>query len=421
MSQKKLSSLPLVCLGYHPWSNMWKRNQSMTAELARQRLVERLLFLNPEVSLATSPGRIRRECRTVRRYSWSQILPRRPEPRVTVMTPIHLVPLRGRLPVLDRIDRHLIQTAVWRALGGRCPYLLLINTVRPESQELIELLGEDAVLRIFDWSDDFSRFQRDPRGVAEIARLTDALLESVDLVLTVNQPLAEHARRLNPRVQTVINATNMRALPADHQPGPGVRALAATLPGPILGYAGYINEHRVDVELVTELARRHPDWTVLFLGPVFRGFDRRFEGLPNVRFHPPVPYGELQDYLALFDVCLVPHLDNAHTAGNNPLKLYDYLTTGRPVVSTRIQGLAGFEDLVAVADSPAEFIAAVEQAVAERSAATADRRRAGAAEHHWSIRVAEVAAALAGALGGEADAAAPPVNAGSRARRAGAS
>ena len=154
---------------------------------------------------------------------------------------------------------------------------------------------------------------------------------------------------------------------------------------------------------MVELARRHPEWTFLFLGLVQLDFDRRFPPLPNLVFHRLVPHRELADYLALFDVCLIPHLDNAHTAGNNPLKLYDYLTTGRPVVSTRVAGVEGFEDVVEVAADRASFIAAVEAAAAavvegHEPPERAVVRRARAAAHTWEARAAEVEALLLRAL-----------------------
>jgi len=153
---------------------------------------------------------------------------------------------------------------------------------------------------------------------------------------------------------------------------------------------------------VVELARRHPEWTICFLGLVQLDFDRRFPPLPNLVFHPQVPHAELSDYLSLFDVCLIPHLDNAHTAGQSPLKLYDYLTTGRPVVSTRIAGIDDFADVIEIADTRAEFIAAVEAAVSasgREPPEAAAARRARGAEHTWDARARQVEAILLGALG----------------------
>jgi len=387
----------LLCFGYHPWSSVWKRNQSMMAALANRPSIERIVFLNPEVS-AAAPGHLVHDLRTLRRHSWRGVIPSHPRPKVEVMTPVHWLPLRGRSPRLAELDRQIIRSRLLAATAGR-PFILFLNGVREETINTSDLIVDYAAFRIFDWSDDFAQFPRDPAAKAHIEELTRHCLDTADLVFAVNENLAERARARGARVELVINATG---LSPQGERGPGgmeASQLAAGLARPILGYSGFINEHRVDRELVHELARRHPDWTILFLGLVQLDFDRGFSDVPNVVFHPLVPYAKLADYLALFDVCLIPHFDNPHTAGNNPLKLYDYLTTGRPIVATRVAGTAGFEDVVHVAAGREEFIAAVERAVAEEEPETmAARRLARAAEHTWEARARQVEAAIVAAL-----------------------
>ncbi len=386
----------ILCFGYHPWSPVWKRNQSMMAALSRRPGVERVIFVNPEVALATPPRRLARELRTLRRHAWRGVAPFRPAPRIDVVTPVHWLPLRRRVPTLGRLDRALIRSRLQRRLGGR-PFILLVNGVREETLNLVDLVAAEAAYRVFDWSDDFAQFPRDPVAKAHIEALTIECIQNADLVLAVNENLASRARALGARVEVVLNASGLHPrAPGERGPGAARAAdLARRLRRPILGYAGFINEHRVDRELVTELARRHPEWTLLFLGLVQLGFDRHLRDLPNVVFHPLVPHAELADYLAIFDVCLIPHLDNLHTAGNNPLKLYDYLTTGRPIVATQVAGVEGFADVIHTARDRDDFIAAVEAAVAvSEPPEVAEQRLARAAEHTWEARAAQVESIL---------------------------
>jgi glycosyltransferase involved in cell wall biosynthesis len=308
------------------------------------------------------------------------------------------LPFRSRFPALARADRALQRDRMLGPLAHR-PFVLYVNGIREETTPLIDLVRPQATFQVFDWSDDFAEFPRDPAARTRIQALTAEEIGRSDLVLAVNDSLAARARALGARVVTVVNATGLSPALADGPGAASARALAAGLRRPILGYAGFINEHRIDAELVRELARRHPDWTLLFLGLVQLDFDRQFADLPNVVFHPLVPHAELAQYLTLFDVCLIPHLDNAHTAGNNPLKLYDYLTTGRPIVSTPIAGISGFEDVVQVARDRESFIRAVESAVRDPGGpeAAAARLRRGAGES-WEARAAQVESAIAGAL-----------------------
>lgn len=397
MSDSMAPPFTILCFGYHPWSEVWKRNQSMMAALAGSPAIERIVFLNPEVS-ATDAGHLTRDLRTLRRHSWRGVVPSHPRPKIEVVTPVHWFPLRGRSERMAELDRQVVRSRLLATAADR-PFILFLNGVREDTVATADLIADRAVLRVFDWSDDFAQFPRDPAARARMEALTLRCLDAADLVLAVNENLAARARARGRRVELVINATG---LAPRGEPGPGAEdasRLARDLARPILGYAGFINEHRIDRELVLELARRHPDWTILFLGLVQLHFDRGFSEVPNVVFHPLVPYAKLADYLALFDVCLIPHLDNPHTAGNNPLKLYDYLTTGRPIVATRVAGTAGFEDVVHVAAGRDEFVQAVERAVAAEEPETmAARRMARAAEHTWEARARQVEAALLAAV-----------------------
>ncbi len=391
-----LSGWTLVCVGYHPWSPMWKRNQSMVSEFARQGLVKQVVFVNPAVSPWVSPRRLRQEWGTVARYSYLHMWPRRPEARVRVVTPVDWLPFSSNATVA-RLNEAVAGRTV--LAGTSPPVALLINTPRPEDEALVARLAERAKRVFFDWSDDFSRFSLRAERMAALERVTERWIRRADVVLTVNPELERRARAWNAAAHTVPNATGMRP----RQAGPLPAAVAAwrrQVTGPVLGYAGYISPQRIDVELIATLARAEPGWHIVFLGIVQRQFDRRDLNLANVHFLPAVPHAALQEWLAAFDVCLLPHLINEHTAGNNPLKLYDYLAAGPPVVSTRIAGLEGFEDVVAVVDTHEAFVDACRKAVKLGAEPGRPARLARAGEHHWSARARQAAQVLATASSG---------------------
>jgi glycosyltransferase involved in cell wall biosynthesis len=259
----------------------------------------------------------------------------------------------------------------------------------PEEEPLVATWMERARCRIFDWSDDFARYATQPADQEAIGAAVDRLLDRVDLVVAVNEELARRARRHGRETVVIHNATRMAPQPGPPR-GPGARALRARLSHPILGYAGFVNEHRIDLAVVEALARAHPEASLVFLGPVFRDFSRRFPAFPNINFHPPVPHERLQDYLRAFDVCLLPHLVNAHTAGNDPIKLYDYLSSGRPVVTTPVAGSERVAGVARVADSPAAFCAAVEAALAEADPGLQAARLEVARQNSWAVRARQV-------------------------------
>src|SRR5262249_52569106 len=122
--------------------------------------------------------------------------------------------------------------------------------------------------------------------------------------------------------------------------------------------------NRIDWKLLRSLAEERPDWTILLIGPG-RGTEETaaLAGLENVKFLGTIPYAELDRWLALFDVAIVPHMVNRISRHMNPLKVYAYLAAGLPVVSTGVGNLEGVEDLVRIADGPKAFISAVEEAL----------------------------------------------------------
>ena len=77
----------------------------------------------------------------------------------------------------------------------------------------------------------------------------------------------------------------------------------------------------------------------------------------------PVDYISLPNYLQYFDVAIVPFKINAHTKGNDLLKLHDFLAMGKPVVSTEIGGAKDLKDVIRIANSPSNFLEEIEKAL----------------------------------------------------------
>ena len=158
-----------------------------------------------------------------------------------------------------------------------------------------------------------------------------------------------------------------------------VPADLARIPAPRALFVGALNELKVDAELLGALAEAEPGLSVVLVGPVTEagpGARRELDALvrrPNVHALGGRPYAELPGYLAGADVGLVPYLANRYTAGVFPMKVYEYLAAGLPVVAAGLPELAGAEG-AALASGRDEFVNAVRAALADP-----DRRRRGGA------------------------------------------
>jgi glycosyltransferase involved in cell wall biosynthesis len=162
------------------------------------------------------------------------------------------------------------------------------------------------------------------------------------------------------------------------------------IPGPIIGFVGQINE-RLDRELIRLVALAHPEWSLVFVGPILRNVDvGPLQALQNVYFLGPADRDRLPEFLKPMDVCTVPFLVNEHTRTMSPLKILEYLAAGKPVVSTPLPAVRAYEPHVDIACGAAEFAAAVDLALAENSAARRRARAEFAGEHSWESRLEEI-------------------------------
>ena len=140
---------------------------------------------------------------------------------------------------------------------------------------------------------------------------------------------------------------------------PGLKAekpadLAEIQP-PIYGFGGKIT-HLIDPILVKKLAEKNPDKNFVFVGQnLVPEILNLFINLPNIHFLGDKHYDEYINYLANFDVCLVPYVDDKKSSGANTIKVYEYLAMGKKVVGTKANGLEELQDFVYAAESTQEF------------------------------------------------------------------
>jgi glycosyltransferase involved in cell wall biosynthesis len=256
------------------------------------------------------------------------------------------------------------------------------------------------------WSDALARAQKD-------------LLERADLVIASGPSIAQALREAGAeRVLVLPNGADAEAFAAGAlQPCP---ADLAAIPRPRIAYIGHLNR-KVDFAMIATVAKARPAWHWVLVGPVpedgsaapandphIGAAFRECQTLANVHFLGGKPYTALPAYAAHMDVhtiCYRP--DRGWWNAAAPLKLHEYLATGRPVVSIDIMDIHPFADVVRLVRDRAGWIGALEAALKERSAQAMERRRDAARANSWDDRVDLLERRLDGmvALGAESAAA----------------
>jgi len=211
---------------------------------------------------------------------------------------------------------------------------------------------------VYDCMDEHSGFSTNsPRMLGS----EDELLKSSDLVLTSSQALFQKASARARNVLHLPNGTDY-----EHFSGVHARNPLAELGHPIVGYYGAIAEW-FDAELIRCAAQQRPDWQFVLIGDTSGGEVGLLRGLSNVHLLGEMPYGLLPAYLHAFDVACIPFKLTPLTRATNPVKFYEYLSAGKPVVSVALPDLEPLQNLFYRVASPIDFVPQIENALREWS------------------------------------------------------
>ena len=232
---------------------------------------------------------------------------------------------------------------------------------------------------VYDCMDDHSGFQVTH---PEFAKREDELLLSSDLVVVTSRLLYDRIGKIHKNCVLIPNAgdfDHFNQFPAGYQ---------STLAGyrkPVIGYYGAIAEW-FDIEAIHHAAVKHPEWSFVLIGHTSGADLRRLRKLRNVHLLGEKKYAELPSYLAGFDVCTIPFLRIPLTEATNPVKVFEYLSAGKPVVATALPELLPLQEVVSLYTTPVEFTAKLEQALDNDSVNLLEQRIALARENTWHDR-----------------------------------
>lgn len=317
-------------------------------------------------------------------------------PGFRIYTPEAWLPEVFRPPAVARWMRRERLRRARRLLQRQGCRKTILYLWRPEYARALDLVEHDLSCYHIDDEYTFSPVEQ------PLSTLEAALIQRVDQVFIHSQGLLDKKGHLNPHTRYVPNGVDYRSYSTPH-PEPDDLAKIAR---PRIGYVGLIKP-QLDLGLIEVLAGRHPTWSFVLVGPapdkeplVTRV--RTLGAMPNVHLLGPKPVSALPAYAQHLDVCLLCYAMDDYTKYIYPMKLHEYLATGRPVVGAPIRSLQAFDDVVMLARTPVEWSAAIAAALEHeaRSPSRVAARRAVAQEHDWERIVREISGTMAERLGG---------------------
>jgi glycosyltransferase involved in cell wall biosynthesis len=227
-----------------------------------------------------------------------------------------------------------------------------------------------------------------------IAAGEERLGKMAELCFTTSAPLRERMRNLFPRVVYEPNVCD-QAFFETARAAPVPPAELAGIPRPRMLFVGALSEYKVDYSLMETLAGRNPGMHWVLIGPVGEGQpdSRKPPELPNIHVLGPRAYGQLPYFMAHCDIAVLPVARNAYTDAMFPMKFFEFLAAGLPVVGSRLPALREFENLYFPCDSAEEFQGSLLKVLAgeRRDAPAIDR---ACRYHSWEARFARMEAVL---------------------------
>jgi glycosyltransferase involved in cell wall biosynthesis len=233
---------------------------------------------------------------------------------------------------------------------------------------------------------------------ARVAREERELLRRVQVVTVTSAPLLRLLRKrwrqargggAKNAVRLVLNAGDALLYREASLASPSPSSAWRNISRPRLVLVGTLDAYKLDLPLLYAVTRRHPEWSFVFAGRIGLAEPptdlRRLLALPNVYYMGVLPPRQAAELVAQADVCLIPYRRSDYNAYSFPLKFWEYLAAGKPVVASGLPALAPFRALYYAVSTPAEFAGAVRRALRE-SADLVSRRRAEAMRHDWNER-----------------------------------
>lgn len=379
----RVSKPDILCFSSSDWEGKWGSRQQVMLRFARRGY--RVLFVERLVGLEhlwRYPDIRQRKWRR-----WQEGL-RQVQENLWIISLPPLFPGRYYSLTIARWNQRL--AARWARpylarLGFQDPILWVY---RPEDGGLFGRFGER--LTVYHCIDEFAANTRG-RKRRIITALEQETLRQADIVFANSLLIYENKRPFNPHTYRIPSGADVEHFAKALDPATLVHPAIATIPHPIAGYVGNIN-NKLDIPLLAAVAAHLPDWQFVFVGqPYPQVVDLRpLQKLPNVHFLGRFPFAEIPALVKGMDVCLLPYADTEFARYRSPLKLYEYLATGKPIVSTPHPEISEFAAWVEIALSPSDFAAAIERAFRCDSEERRLSRLSLSREHSWDCRVGEM-------------------------------
>jgi len=317
-------------VGFIVFSDDWGEHPSSSQHLFRQ-IVQRYPVLwvntigmrNPTLSIAD----LRKVWRKASKMLGGRKAPAAPAavrpPLLQVSQPF-MLPFSGS-SFVRRFNRRSVLRAVEALAAKHLPARRIVVSSVPNACDYVRDLGAERV--VYYCVDDFTQWPGFEHGL--VREMESRLINASDVLVATSRKLQSMLSTHGKPVHLLTHGVDVDLFASE---AAAVHPAIASIPSPRVGYFGLIDE-RSDQQLLGEVIRRMPDISFVFTGPVATSVEN-LSRYPNAHFTGSLPYAELPSLVKGLSALMLPYLVNDFTASISPLKMKEYLATGRPVIAT---------------------------------------------------------------------------------------
>lgn len=370
----------IICFSTTTWEPIPTRKQQIMKRMPED---IRIFYVEPPITYI-GPLKDKRIKQYLKKYKNN---PFKIKENLYVFSLPPIFPFYNKLRIINKINQwkiaRYIKKEIVNKFGVKKPILW---TYMPNSIDLINKFDKRAV--IYDCVDKHSEYN----GLINkqvVDKMEEELARKSNIIFTTAEGLYSHLKEYNNNIFLIPNGADFehfnRARTKNRIPKE-----MESIKKPILGFVGVIHDW-IDLNLIEHLAKKRPELSIVLIGPIGAGVDiETLNKCKNVFFLGRIDYKKLPEYIAQFDICLNVFKVNDLSFNVSPLKFYEYLATGKPIVSTNMPQIKNFSDVVYIAYSYDEFLKKCEDALREDNVELIEKRISYAKAASWQNKVDEM-------------------------------
>ena len=373
----------IVCLATSPWYPIPTRKQQVMSRIPDAQI----LYFDPSITyIAPLKDKQARPKLLAYRKAGEEV-----QPGLTVYALPPVLPFFNKFRWINKLNQRRIARYIRKRMAQHGMADPLLWVYSPVTVDCVDHIPHSAL--VYDCVDRHSAY-----GGLMNPALVDAmemeLAGKCDQVFATAKRLAERLETANPHTAFIPNGANFERFVQAAQPQPCPEDLK-DIPRPIFGFVGALQDC-IEYRYVEQAAAAHPEWSFVFIGREVAGVDiSHLHARPNCHFLGLKPNEQLPAYISQFDACLNLFAANDLSKDVSPLKFYEYLATGKPIVSTpQPDQVLQYESLIHVAATAEEFITCCSAAAKDISAERTGARIEEGRKSSWDARVAEMSSIL---------------------------